>query len=180
MANYESSILDPVNGSDCIIEDDDDDGGNDCSAQNIVSYHAHIRSWAVMSYWTQDSEIMKIEDRQTENRSICCDRSYSNKLPDWKGCAWYCIGGQAGTQLNEKELWVRGSWGAHYGGYLSWGLPTVQEGGISRKVYFDHGVGNNKIKEINIKVVNCNSKYFIFYNWQTFITENRKWNIDLH
>ena len=49
------------------------------------------------------------------------------------------------NQRNEKGTGVRGSCGAHYGGYLSGGHPTAQEEEINRKVYFDDGVGNNKI-----------------------------------
>ena len=65
MATYESSILDPDNGSDCIIEDDDDDGGGDCFVQNISSYHAYIRSSAFTSCWTQVEAFVTIEAPST-------------------------------------------------------------------------------------------------------------------
>ena len=82
------------------------------------------------NYNLLDSRFRNHENRGQEDCSggICCDRtSNSNKLPDWKGSAWYRIGGQAGTQLNEKGTGVRGSCGAHWGGYLSGGHPTAQE-----------------------------------------------------
>ena len=122
------------------------------------------------NYELLDSKFRNYENRgQTDcSGAICCDQVEDSgksrkKLPDWKGPAWYRIGGQAGTQLIEKGTGVRGSCAAHWGGWLSGGHPTPEEGEVSRTVYFDDGEGNDKRNQIDIKVVNCNRRYFVYY-----------------
>merc|ERR1712107_734448 len=86
----------------------------------------------------------------------------SYTTPDWKGAGWYRIGGQAGTKLIEKGTGVSFSCGTYWGGWLSGGHPSPEEGEVSRTVYFDNG-SNDKNNPTSIKVINCNRKYFVYY-----------------
>ena len=93
----------------------------------------------------------------------CCDTYTSHRAyPDWKGPGWYRVGGQAGTQLNEKGTGVWNSCGTYYGGWLSGGHPTREEREVSRTVYFENG-GGDRANPTSIKVINCNNKYFVYY-----------------
>ena len=85
-------------------------------------------------------------------------------MPDFKGPGWYRIGGQAGTKIIEKGTGEYGSCGTAWGGWLSGGHPTPEEGEVSRTVYFDSGGSSgDKNNPTSVKVINCNSKYFVYY-----------------
>ena len=70
--------------------------------------------------------------------------------------------GKAGTQLTTEgngEAWTCGT---HVHGWLSGGHPSSDEGEVYRTVYFDDG-NNDRHNPTNIKVVNCNDEYFVYY-----------------
>ena len=96
-------------------------------------------------------------------KGFCCDQESHARAPlDWKGPGWYRVVGKAGTQLTTEgngEAWTCGT---HVHGWLSGGHPSPGEGVVFRTVYFDDG-NNDRRNPTNIKVVNCNDEYFVYY-----------------
>jgi len=96
-------------------------------------------------------------------KGFCCDQESHSRAPlDWKGPGWYRVVGQAGTQLTTEgngEAWTCGT---HVHGWLSGEHPAPGDGEVYRTVYFDDG-NNDRRNPTNIKVVNCNDEYFVYY-----------------
>jgi len=97
------------------------------------------------------------------SNGYCCDQESHSRAPlDWKGPGWYRVVGEAGSQLMTQgngEAWTCGT---HVHGWLSGGHPAAGEGEVYRTVYFDDGT-NDRRNPTNIKVVNCNDEFFVYY-----------------
>jgi len=83
-----------------------------------------------------------------------CDGGSEDRTRDWKGPGWYRITGEAGTKLIESQVDINHC-GTKFGGWLSGGHPTVEQGEVSRTINF-----NNYPDFTNqAKVINCGTHY---------------------
>ena len=74
---------------------------------------------------------------------------------------WYRFGGGAGTQMYTS---CRSSYyycGTDYPGYLSGGHPSVNDGKVSRTVYFTSNSNCYSFSH-TIQVINCANLYYVY------------------
>ena len=81
--------------------------------------------------------------------------------PDWKGDGWYRITGQAGTKIIDSPVDIEHC-GADATGWLSGGHPSPGEGVVARTVCFNYH-GDDCLWEADVRVLNCNNAYFVYY-----------------
>jgi len=128
-------------------------GPADCSISKHCSNYNELSSYT-RNYLTPDGPLC--------NGASCCDEAnFSHVTADWKGDGWYRVVGQAGSKIIDSPIGY-GYCGTDYTGWLSGGHPTSGEGEVTRTVYFDNG-GNDKTRETEVKVINCNDAFFVYY-----------------
>ena len=103
------------------------------------------------------------EDYLCDGGWYCCDNiGRGHHPPDWKGDGWYRFTGSAGKKMPDYPPgWsLCGTWRT---GWLSGGHPTTQDGEVTRTVYFDDGPLGPENNPTDVKVINCNNNYFVYY-----------------
>jgi len=88
-----------------------------------------------------------------------CDRSAVRTHSDWKGAGWYRITGKAGTKLAESPV-EDYHCGTIFGGWMSGGHPTVDQGEVSRTINFKASNGTTLTNQA--KVINCGT-YYVYH-----------------
>jgi len=86
------------------------------------------------------------------SHQFSCDGSTA-RTRDWKGPGWYRITGQAGAKLIESPV-EDFHCGTRYGGWMSGGHPTFDQGEVSRTINFNDSSSTNQAK-----VINCGTYY---------------------
>jgi len=84
-----------------------------------------------------------------------CDGSAA-RTRDWKGPGWYRITGKAGTKLIESPI-EDYHCGTKFGGWMSGGHPTFDQGEVSRTINFNGSSSTNQAK-----VINCGT-YYVYH-----------------
>ena len=92
--------------------------------------------------------------------TVHCDYPGRSHSRDWKGTGWYRIAGGAGSKLADTII-PEDHCGTSATGWMTGGLPSVQEGEVIRTVNFNWE-GNPARWTTSIRVVNCETHY-VYY-----------------
>ena len=99
------------------------------------------------------------------------DRHYAYSNYHYEKCdnylsGWYRFGGAAGTQMRASCVSSSGYCHANYPGYLYGGHPSVNDGKVSRTVYFYHSsygcTTSRSSYRRTIEVINCADLYYVY------------------
>ena len=132
-------------------------GQGDCTEQQVLPEPCY--DYALLDSYTRN---VATPDDNLCNGQSCCDQTgYSYTSPDWLGPAWYRLGGAAGQKLIESPPGQRDVCGTDYAGWMDGGHPSLADGEVSRKVFFDDGTDHEN-DPTDIKVINCQS-FFVYY-----------------
>merc|ERR1719206_735313 len=116
-------------------------GPESCDNTVAIPHPTQCTEYQELDSFTRNSNIpYDVIPNLCGRSSHCNDNTGSSYAhPDWAGDGYYRFTGAAGTRLAESggdgSLWYK--CGANYGGYLDGGHPGVEEGEVSRIVYFD-------------------------------------------